>query len=119
MPLRLIKPFQPLTQENADALPGQLGVYELADTNGKTVAFGFAGARSLFGLRSELTAAAKAPPHGATQFRVEINQQYHTRFRELLMVHQADHGTLPPVNAEDPPISLGRLSPLCPLKPEH
>jgi hypothetical protein len=112
MALRLTKPFQPLTEENAAALPGQLGVYELADASGKTVAFGFAGARSLFGLRSELTAAAKTRPHGATQFRVEVNQQYHTRFRELLMVHQADHGSLPPLNAEDPPINLGRLSPL-------
>jgi hypothetical protein len=55
---------------------------------------------------------AEAPPYGATQFRVEVNQQYHTRFRELLMVHQADHGQLPPANAEDPPIGLGRLSPL-------
>lgn len=112
MALRLTKPFQALTVENAAALPGQLGVYELADGAGRTVAFGFAGARSLFGLRSELTAAAQSPPHGAVQFRVEVNQQYHTRFRELLMVHQADHGALPPVNAEDPPIGLGRLSPL-------
>ena len=112
MALRLTKPFQPLTVENARALPGQLGIYELADAEGRTVAFGFAGARSLFGLRSELTAMAEAPPYGATQFRVEVNQQYHTRFRELLMVHQADHGQLPPVNAEDPPIGLGRLSPL-------
>jgi len=112
MALRLTKPFQPLTLENAQALPGQLGIYELADAQGATVAFGFAGARSLFGLRSEVLAQAEAPPQGATQFRVEINQQYHTRFRELLMVYQADHGGLPPVNAADPPINLGRLSPL-------
>lgn len=112
MALRLTKPFQPLTVDNARALPGQLGIYELADTQGRTVAFGFAGARSLFGLRSELMAMAENPPHGATQFRVEVNQQYHTRYRELLMVHQADHGQLPPVNVEDVPIGLGRLSPL-------
>ena len=31
MALRLTKPFQPLTVENARALPGQLGIYELAD----------------------------------------------------------------------------------------
>ena len=106
-----IKPLRP-----SDAVPA--GAHLLADTGpvdaaldaeGRTVAFGFAGARSLFGLRSELIAMAEAPPHGATQFRVEVNQQYHTRFRELLMVHQADHGQLPPVNAEDPPIGLGRL----------
>ena len=64
MALRLTKPFQPLTVENACALPGQLGIYELANAEGRTVAFGFAGARSLFGLRSELTAMAEAysPP---------------------------------------------------------
>ena len=112
MALRLTKPFQPLTAENAMKLPGQLGIYELADAGGNTVAIGFPGARSLFGLRSELMANAEKPPHGATQFRVEINQQYHTRFRELLMVYEADHGRLPPVNAENPPIGLGRLSPL-------
>jgi phosphate starvation-inducible protein PhoH len=44
------------------------------------------------------------------QFRVEVNQQYRTRWFELLMVHQADHGSLPIDNAKDPP-PLGRLSP--------
>ena len=112
MALRLTKPWQALTAANAQALPGQLGVFELADASGCTVAFGFAGARALFRLRSELMEMAKTPPHGATQFRVEVNQQYQTRFRELLMVYQADHGHLPPVNAENPPINLGRLSPL-------
>lgn len=112
MALRLTKPWRELTRENATKLPGQLGVYELAGADGRTVAIGFAGGRALFGLRSELQRLADAPPHGATQFRVEINTQYQTRFRELLMVHQADHGALPPVNAEKPPIGLGRLSPL-------
>ena len=36
MALRLTKPFQPLTVENARALPGQLGIYELADAEGRT-----------------------------------------------------------------------------------
>ena len=36
--------------------------------------------------------------------------QYRTRWFELLMVHQADHGHLPPDNAKNPP-PLGRLSP--------
>ena len=112
MALRLTKPWRPLTLENVTALPGQLGIYELADALGNTVAIGFAGGRALFGLRSELQRVVEAPPHGATQFRVEINAQYQTRFRELLMVYQADHGVLPPVNAEKPPIGLGRLSPL-------
>ena len=112
MAIRLTKAWTALTVENATALPGQLGVYELADGDGQTVAFGFAGGRALFGLRSELTTLAEAPPHGATQYRVEVNSQYQTRFRELLMVYQADHGELLAVNAEKPPIGLGRLSPL-------
>ena len=69
---------------------------------------GVAGGRSRFGLRGELEAelARRGP---GFRFRVEVNTQYHTRFRELLMLHRADHGTLPPEN-EAPP-GLGRLHP--------
>lgn len=112
MAIRLTKPWQPLVREVVERLPGQLGVFELADAEGRSVGFGFAGARTLFGLRSALMAHVDDPPHGATQFRCEINTQYQTRFRELLMVHVADHGALPPLNRDDPPINLGRLSPL-------
>ncbi len=112
MAIRLTKPWQPLTHDRAKALPGQLGVYQLADDAGNVVAIGFAGARSLFGLRSELLECVNDPPYGATQFRIEVNSQYQTRFRELAMLHVADHGELPPYNRDDPPINLGRLSPL-------
>lgn len=112
MALVLTKPWAALDAETVERLPGQLGVYELADDDDATVGFGFAGARALFGLRGELLAHASAPPFGATQFRVEVNQQYQTRFRELLMVYQAQHGRLPPLNASRPPVNLGRLSPL-------
>jgi hypothetical protein len=40
-----------------------------------------------------------------------VNQQYRTRWFELLMVHKADHGSLPVDNAKNPPPALGRLSP--------
>ncbi|MEM8977540.1 MAG: hypothetical protein AAGD43_36280 [Pseudomonadota bacterium] len=112
MPIRMTKPWQPLTLDNAAKLPGQLGVYQLADDTGEIIAIGFAGGRSLFGLRGILKDLVNNPPAGATQFRVEINAQYQTRYRELLMVHQADHGALPPHNQSDPPHNLGRLSPL-------
>jgi hypothetical protein len=107
--LRLDKPWQPLTAETAKKLPGQLGVYQVADAAGTIVFIGQAGARSPFGLRSELERefAQRGPGH---QFRVEVNQQYRTRWFELLMVHKADHGQLPADNAKDPP-PLGRLSP--------
>lgn len=112
MAIRMTKPWLPLDEAHIKALPGQLGVYELADDAGNIVAIGFAGGRSLFGLRGELEKLLAAPPSGASQFRCEVNTQYQTRFRELLMVYQADHGTLPPLNQDDPPTNLGRLSPL-------
>ena len=110
MRLRLDKPWQKLTAESAARLPGQLGVYQVADAGGAVLYIGQAGARSPFGLRSELQreASARAPGH---QFRVEVNQQYRTRWLELLMVHKADHGSLPVDNAKNPPPNLGRLSP--------
>ena len=69
-----------------------------------------AGGRSPFGLRSELQREASERGPGY-QFRVEVNQQYRTRWLELLMVHKADHGSLPTDNAKNPPPALGRLSP--------
>jgi hypothetical protein len=110
MRLRLDKAWQPLTAETAARLPGQLGVYQVADAGGTVLYIGQAGARSPFGLRSELQREHAQRGEGC-QFRVEVNQQYSTRWRELLMVHQADHGSLPADNAKNPPPGLGRLSP--------
>ena len=110
MRLRLDKPWRKLTAETAAALPGQLGIYQVADAGGAILFIGHAGARSPFGLRSELQREFKERGEGC-QFRVEVNQQYRTRWLELLMVHQADHGSLPVDNAKNPPPNLGRLSP--------
>jgi hypothetical protein len=99
MAIELTKPWRALTLESAHALPGQLGVYELAGGDGVVVLIGYAGGRSLFGLRGELETHATAPPFGATQFRVEVNAQYLTRFQELLMAHRARYGSLPAGNA--------------------
>ena len=112
MSIRMQKPWTELTPEAVKALPGQLGVYQLADAAGSVVYIGFAGGRSLFGLRSELERALRERPAGAARFRCEINQQYTSRHQELLMLHVADHGSLPVVNRADPPVRLGRLSPL-------
>jgi len=112
MSIRMTKPWIGLTAESVKALPGQLGVYQLADATGIVVYVGFAGGRTLFGLRSELEKALAERPGGATQFRCEVNQQYTSRYQELLMLHVADHGELPLVNRADPPPRLGRLSPL-------
>jgi hypothetical protein len=112
MSIRMEKPWIELTPEAVKALPGQLGVYQLADAAGLVVYIGFAGGRSLFGLRSELERALRDRPAGATRFLIEVNQQYTTRQLELLMLHVADHGSLPMANASDPPVRLGRMSPL-------
>jgi len=108
--LRLDKPWRQLTADEAARLPGQLGVYQIADAQGAVLYIGQAGARSPFGLRSELQRELKERGTGY-QFRVEVNMQYRTRWFELLMVHKADHGSLPPGNANNPPPALGRLSP--------
>lgn len=112
MSIRMTKPWQPLTLEITTKLPGQLGVYQLANDDDEIVAIGFAGGRSLFGLRGILQDIAAAPPHRATKFRVEVTTQYKTRYCELLMLHQADHGNLPIENQATPPHNLGHLSPL-------
>ena len=105
----MTKAWQPLDAEHIAKLSGQLGVYEIADASANTVRIGFAGGRSPFGLRSELERQLAAHPSGF-RFRVEVNMQYTTRHRELLMAYRADHGQLPAENAGDH-IPLGRLSP--------
>ena len=112
MAIRLEKPWIELTPEAVKALPGQLGVYQLADVEGRVVYIGFAGGRSLFGLRSELERALEERPSGAARFRTEVNQQYTSRYQELLMLHVADHGSLPVANQAEPQVRIGRLSPL-------
>ncbi len=103
MGVRLDKDWIDLNAEAVARLPGQLGVYEVADRRGVVVYIGFAGGRSRFGLRGEVESWLGR----AERFRFEVNMQYTTRYRELLMAHQADHGRLPAENT-DPP-SLGRL----------
>jgi hypothetical protein len=107
--LRLDKPWRPLSAEETARLPGQLGVYQVADAAGAVLYIGQAGARAPFGLRSELQRELQNRGAGH-QFRVEVNMQYRSRWFELLMVYKADHGDLPPDNASNPP-PLGRLSP--------
>ena len=104
MGIRLDKPWRPVAE--APALPGQLGVFELADAVGTVIYIGVAGGRTLFGLRSEVI--ARSEEFGATSFRCEVTTAYHTRRQELLMVHRADFDRLPEFNVDD---LRGRLSP--------
>lgn len=110
MVVRLTKPWRPLDETEVEKLTGHLGVYEIADAEGRILHIGFAGGRSLFGLRQLLGEELSARGSVGYQFRCEINMQYTTRQRELLMTHRADHGALPP---EDLAMAerIGRLSP--------
>ena len=105
MKLHLDKPWLELSAERVAKLPGQMGVYQLGDDAGQVVCIGFAGGKSLFGLRSELGKRLGS----ASKFRYEVNNQYQTRWRELLMLHQAAHGELPAMNRNEPLPRLGRL----------
>ncbi len=109
MGVRMDKPWRELTAANVAALGAELGVYQLADAEGRIVRIGYAGGRTLFGLRSELAAALEAGE--AARFRTEVTAQYLSRYEELLMVHAADHGALPVGNAADARRRMGRLSP--------
>ena len=106
MSVRLTKPWSPAGA--AGKLTGQMGVYQLGDEAGNVIAIGYAGGRSTFGLRGEVETALKRHPD-AVSYRVEVTSAYLSRYRELLMVHLADFGSLPPGN--EAVAGLGRLSP--------
>lgn len=108
--LRLNTPWQELNTSTVAAVGGWLGVYELRSQEGETVRMGYAGGRSLFGLRGELEAQLERYGPGSTWFRYEVTSAYWSRYRELLMLHVHDHGSLPRDNDDDPS-RLGRLSP--------
>jgi hypothetical protein len=109
MGVRLDKPWCALTADNVAALAGELGVYQLGDADGRVVRIGYAGGRTLFGLRGELAAALAAGE--AAKFRTEVNAQYLSRYEELLMIHKGDFGALPAGNAADSRRRIGRISP--------
>jgi len=107
MSIRLEKTWLPLTAENLKPVKGQVGVYQLGSEGDGVTFIGFAGGKSLFGLKGELEPLLSKGPN--TCFRLEVTTAYHTRYRELLMIHIADHGEPPRDNGELP--RLGRLSP--------
>ena len=88
-------------------LRGNLGVYQLADAAQQSRFIGYAGGKSLFGLKGEIQAALQDHPT-ALFVRWEVTSAYMSRYRELLMLHLYDHDVLPP---ENNPIPLGKLRP--------
>lgn len=86
-----------------------MGVYELSSPKGEVIFIGYAGGRSVFGLRGELEAKRVASDDREAWFRFEVTTAYLSRYKEVLMVHFADHGSLPAEN--DAGEAVGRLSP--------
>jgi hypothetical protein len=82
---------------------------QLADAAGRVLKIGYAGGRTLFGLRSELEAALAEGL--AVKFRTEVTAQYLSRYEELLMVYAADFGELPSGNPKDGGRRLDRIKP--------
>jgi hypothetical protein len=106
--VRLEKPWRPLDRDHVARLTGQLGVYQIAEPGGEIVRIGYAGGKSVFGLRGELERELARRAGAPALFRCEVNMQYMSRYQELLMVHLADHGRPPRENVERAD-RLGRL----------
>ena len=87
-----------------DGVWGQLGVFQLADADDKVTYVSYAGGRSRFGLRGEI--AKMAQMLDAPRYRFEITSAYLSRYREVLMRFQSEHGYLPD---HEPQLTLGRI----------
>ena len=109
MSIRMEKPWQPLTIEQANNMPAHLGVFQISNAGYDVVYIGYAGGRSLWGLRGALQEPLADRGDGFN-FRVEVNQQYLSRWEELLKIHKGDHGTVPPGNENHQPRRIGQLS---------
>ena len=109
--MRMAKPWQPIAEVLNGTAPlkvhGEMGVYQLADADQQVIFIGYAGGKSRLGLRGEISQFETVAP-AAAFVRIEVTTAYLSRYQELLMIHQADHGGLPACN---PPARIGRLSP--------
>jgi hypothetical protein len=99
------KAWIPRDRLNPRELPGTIGVYELADSNGEVLFIGFAGGRSLQGLRGAIAGhfSAEEPNRvireKAASARYEVTTNYLIRRLELLSRYVEDFGRLPEANA--------------------
>lgn len=111
-------------------IPGAMGIFEIADSEKRTLYIGKAGGRSPFGIRGELFRHFSTPARLASEnwthplmgqslpsiqgkaryYRYEVNHQYYSRWIEALSRFREDWERLPPANLEDPegPPPLGR-----------
>ncbi len=94
-------------EDAVQRLAGNLGVYQLANAQGQILFIGYAGGNSAFGLKGVVRQALEDQADAAW-VRWEVNTAYMSRYKELLMIHEHDHGVLPPRNT---PMALGKLRP--------
>lgn len=107
--LQIRSAWRPLDTEETGRVEPAVGVYEIR-VDGVVLRIGYAGARSLFGLRGELGALAGTIP--GAEFRAEVTSAYLSRWHELLGTHVAAHGCAP---SDNDPSELPR--PLYPIGP--
>lgn len=110
MSIRLTKPWVDLHDLDPEALPAQLGVFQLADAAGDVIYIGYGGGTTLFGLRSAITEARAEKASAAVSLRYELTHGYLSRWEELMMVHQHDFGH-PPVANDPGDAPRGRITP--------
>ena len=106
MSIRLDKEWITVS-EALQRLKGNMGVFQLADLSREIIYIGFAGAKSNFGLKGEVLESLERL-YEAEFVRWEVTTGYWSRYKELMMIHQFDHGQGP---KENETINLGRLSP--------
>ena len=106
MSIRLEKEWVELS-EASTRLKGNLGVFQLADSAKNIIYIGYAGAKSVFGLKSEIDELSQTLTEAAF-VRWEVTAGYWSRYKELMMLYQFDYQCWPKNNES---INLGRLSP--------
>ncbi len=109
MSIRLEKSWQPLSADVVKSVAAQLGVFQVSNDEQEIIYIGYAGGKSVWGLRGALQEQLASLGDGH-YFRIEINQQYLSRWEELLKIHMGDHGALPPGNTDHRPRRIGKLS---------
>jgi hypothetical protein len=98
------KPWMECARLDPKALPGTVGVYELGDAGGAVIYIGYAGGRSITGLRGVVVSHRGSEETNPiirsrlTSVRYEVTTSYLTRHLELLSRYREAHGALPEGN---------------------